>query len=112
VKISNSNPLIKQITKAAFPEYRGRKFRLEYAERVNMASYWSGGSRDTFVVVRLSDCKALTVPPQSAFDPHLGVDDYAIPAGFVVVCHSYFCGSDVGITIYARRDGILLLETV
>jgi predicted DNA-binding protein (UPF0251 family) len=90
----------KRIFKLAFPSYNGKKFKLRGTEIINMASYWDGGSRDYYVVVRI-DGATLTVPQQSAFDkPVAGVTEFSIPEGFAVVEHSIFCGKDMGLTLH------------
>ena len=93
--------MLKSIAKAAFPDYRGRKFYLEANETLDVRSYWDGGSRDYFTFVRLADMKMLAMPPQSAYDRQIGGSEHApIPAGFVCVERSYFCGKDAGITFH------------
>jgi len=93
---------VKQIVAAAFPAYRGRRFALAVQDKINVKSYWDGGSRDYFVFVRLDDLAILTMPPQSDFDKQIaGAEDAPIPEGFVCVEHSIFCGKDHGITIHA-----------
>ena len=42
---SRSNPAIKTILAATFPEYRGRKIRIKAATEYQMGDYWDGGSR-------------------------------------------------------------------
>ena len=107
----NKDHLVKRVCQAAYPNYRGRTIKINYTESVNMASYWDGGSRDYFEIVRLSDCQCMSIPAQSAFDIRLeGVDNFTIPEGFVVVEHSIFCGKDLGLTIHARPDGSLTLD--
>src|SRR5438128_1670670 len=56
--------LVKRIASAAFPEYKGRQFKIRVATHsLNCASYWDGGSRSYFVFVRLADMKASTQAP-------------------------------------------------
>jgi hypothetical protein len=90
------------LCKAAFPAYHGRKFGIQVqTEPLNMSDSWQGGSRDIFKLVRLADLAVVPVPAQSAFDrPVRGLNATALPAGIVAVCHSIFCGKDLGITVY------------
>jgi len=55
--------LVKQVANVAFPDYNGRKFKVEVAHTpLNMASYWSGGSRDYWCVVDLAQMQVVSVP--------------------------------------------------
>lgn len=97
------NGLLGRIADTAFPDYRGRKFRLRASETVDVRSYWDGGSRSYFAFVRASDLKTLPIPAQSAFDPQLqGADRAPVPSGFVLVEHVYFCGKDHGLTFHVN----------
>lgn len=89
------------IVAAAYPSYRGRKFRITISDDpIDVRSYWDGGSRDYFVFVDLSTMRAAEVPTQSAFDPKInGAQSVKLPDGFACVEHSIFCGKDAGITI-------------
>jgi hypothetical protein len=109
--ISPKDEKVNRVIRAAFPDYNGNKCRVEFTESsVNMSSYWDGGTRSYFAIVRLSDCQVMSIPQQSAYDKQLrGVDSFDIPAGFVVVEHIIFCGKDMGLKIHARADGSNLL---
>ena len=97
---------VKQVANVAFPDYNGRKFKVEIANTpLNMASYWSGGSRDYWSVVKLDEMKVVEVPQQSAFDrPIDGIERVKLPAGFVAVKHTIFCGKDLGLTFYVPAE--------
>jgi hypothetical protein len=100
---------VKRIAGAAFPDYRGRTFRIRpVTGPIDVRSYWDGGSRSYFVFVRLADMRASReVPAQSAFDPPLaGAESVPLPAGVVCVEHQIFCGKDMGIVIHARPDDL------
>lgn len=97
------------LRKAAFPAYNGRKYRLTVTDTplTSMLSYWSGGSRDYWVIVDLATMRAATVPENgSGFVPDLNnVESAMLPRpGFAVVCHSIFCGKDTGLTFYLHPD--------
>ena len=89
------------IVRAAYPGYRGRKFKIEVSDNpIDVRSYWNGGSRDYFVFVDLRSMRAAAMPAQSAFDPKIaGAESVKLPADFACVQHSIFCGKDSGITI-------------
>jgi hypothetical protein len=86
--------------------YSGRKFKLEISDRpINVKSYWSGGSREYYHFVSLSDKKRVDVPAQSAFDHQIaGADNVTLPAGICCVQHTIFCGKDLGLTFIVRPD--------
>jgi len=100
-----------RIINAAFPGYRGKKVQVKVVEHpINTRSYWDGGSRDYFTFVNLATYESMAVPAQSAFDPKIqGADAVRLPAGFVCVRHSIFCGKDTGITIMVHPDNAPLL---
>ncbi len=98
---------------SAFPGYKGREIRLEVHSKGGMClrSCWAGGSRDTFVVVRLADMKHVSIPENgsgfSAIDRRYGPAGLPLelPApGFAIVEHSIFCGKDVGLRVHIHRD--------
>jgi hypothetical protein len=102
-KLTRLDPFTQQVARAAFPNYRGRKFYLEARETVNVKSYWDGGSRDFFTFVRLADLATLSMPPQSYFDPAIpGADHAPIPPGFVCVQNRILCGKPAGLTFYVN----------
>lgn len=105
--------LVKQVADVAFPDYNGRKFKVEIAKTpLNMASYWSGGSRDYWAVVKLDEMKVVSVPAQSAFDrPIDGIERVNLPAGFVAVKHTIFCGKDLGLTFYVSPESSPMFVT-
>lgn len=98
---------IRSIVSATFPDYRGRKFRLNVSDSpLNVRSSWDGGSRSYYRFLNLATLQAsCEVPAQSAFDrPISGADAVVLPDGFACVEHSIFCGNDTGITIHIRPE--------
>ena len=88
------------------------KFQVEGRERYTIpsdAGVWSGGTRNTYSIVRLADGSAITPP---------GVDHGAAPwdkrqdievtlePEFAVLKHSMFCGKDMGLTFYVHPSNI------
>jgi len=101
---------ISRILDASFPTYKGRKFRLDVCKSVCFHDLnWSGGSRNQYALVRLSDlsggCAAELNSPAPWNNPTEGAS-VPMSAGFVVVRHSMFCGKDTGITVHAHPDDI------
>ena len=103
---------LRDFAKRFFPGYRGRKFKLRIDPGgMSLVSCWSGGSRDSFVVVRLEDMQAVPIPENgsgfSAVDRQYGAKGLPVklPApGFAVIEHSIFCGKDVGLTVHLHPD--------
>lgn len=100
------HPEVKAIAKAAFPEYKGRKFYVEVAnpEHVyNLNSNWCGGSRDFFAFVNLDDINMKAQVPQNGtmFDTgrSITLPNPGIPVNCALVRHTIFCGHDLGITV-------------
>lgn len=100
----DATPEIKAMAQNAFPDYAGRKFKLNNYGSVNLASYWSGGSRDYFVVLSLDNGRALPVPQNGTMFDGPNFERFDIPPGYLVVEHSIFNGRDSGITFYVNPE--------
>ncbi len=106
----------RDIAKAAFPKWRGRKLHVERVESVTLSgTYWDGGSKSTFVAVELSTLR--TSPADARLgDPNVfgGRGDdrptIEIPAGFAIVEHVIFRGKDLGCRVYMAPEGAALEE--
>ena len=93
---------VEAIVSAAFPSYRGRKFRVQPAESVTLGdTFWDGGSRSQYTAVRLADGLASAA---NVGQPWSGVEGKSVPVppGVVIVEHSIFCGKDCGLRIYVH----------
>jgi hypothetical protein len=102
-----NDPEVKALAKRAFPDYTGRKFRVEVVNHsIDVRSYWDGGSREYFKFVRLDGQKGeIVIPPQSAYDKTVnGADAVTLVPGLVCVSHIYFCGKDLGLCVYIHPD--------
>jgi len=89
--------------------YSGRKFKAEVTTRVTIhsdAGTWSGGSRDTYSLVRLADGKELpaTDTMSSPWDRSRQDQTINLEPGIVAVRHSMFQGNDMGLTFYVHPD--------
>lgn len=120
-KLSLRDPLVANIVRRTFPTYRGRKFQLRVhdAGGISLTSYWSGGSRSWFQVLRLEDFQTVTIPENGSgftrIDAQFGPAGLplSLPApGFAVVEHCHFCGKDLGIRIHVHRDNAAKLLAV
>lgn len=101
----------RDIAKAAFPGWKGRKLRVERRETVTLSgTYWSGGSKNEFVAVELATMR--TSPADARLgDPNAfgGIGDscptIGIPVGFAIVEHVIFRGKDLGCRVYMAPEG-------
>jgi hypothetical protein len=98
IHLTGAEPLVREIVRAAFPDYKGRKFRLETRERTHVHSSWEGGSRDDYAVVRLATAERLGVVADTTFIP-TGATEVDVPPDVAIVRHAIYCGRDAGITI-------------
>lgn len=105
--IDKPDAFLKKIVKATFPGYKGRKFQLSTDIPTNLDSYWSGGSKDSYAFYCLGTGKAADVHTNHPFfeagQPR-ELDE--LPRGIIIVKHTYFCGKDLGITIYANQEDL------
>jgi len=91
-----------QILKATYPNYGGRKIKVEFSNKVYFYdTNWGGGSRNTYVAVR-SDGKSAKLNVPAPWVNIVEGTSVELPADVLIVEHSIFCGKDCGITIYAN----------
>ena len=100
-------PEVRAAKQATFPGYNGHKYQVRLgSSTVNVADYWSGGSRSFFAVVAWNSAagaftEAMHIPQQSAFDRKLpGAEAVKLLPGIIVVEHQIFCGKDMGLTFH------------
>lgn len=101
VTLSRSNPVVKRLLAATFPNYRGRKLRAVAVapdRPLYFDLHWSGGSRDVIRLVRVADGAIGTPRVPAWYSGHDGA--VVVPAGHLLVVHSHFVGVDAGITVY------------
>lgn len=98
-------PETKALVKRAFPDYNGRHIKvLPFQPPMNLTSYWSGGMRDYFVAVQLTDGKTASVPENGTpFTPTVG-ELNELPENTVLVMHHY--GPYEYCAIYVRPDNM------
>jgi hypothetical protein len=85
--------------------YSGKQFSAIVSDNVNIpscAGLWDGGSRDTYKIVRLADGKEIEGSDNMSapWDKNRADRIVKLEPGFAVVCHSIFCGKDMGLTFY------------
>ena len=92
---------VKDILAATFPEYQGRKFRVEFAPTVSFYdTNWGGGSRNVYVAVG-SDGRTVRLNVPAPWVNTVEGTTMEMPQNILIVKHTIFCGKDLGITIYA-----------
>lgn len=90
------------IIERAFPEYNGRKIKVEFTEKMYFHDLnWHGGTHADYVVLRSDGTTRYleAVAPWREAREGACVD---LPPNVIVVRHYYFCGKDDGLTIYAH----------
>lgn len=100
IKVSKAD--IRPILAASFPQYSGRKFAIEPAERVTLHDLnWGGGTRNEYIAVRFdgSSSRLVSAAPWVEYREGVTVE---LPKDTLIVQHTDFCGHDLGIRIYAH----------
>lgn len=104
--LSRTNPLVKRLLAATFPTYRGRKIKARlWRGPMRLQNYWDGGTRSYYVAVRINDGAVSDFGTDNPFmrSAHEPVD---LPVGVILVEHTYFCGKDTGLTVWARQESL------
>lgn len=104
----------RRIIKDCYPEYTGKKVKISTDIPTELRSYWDGGSRNYYVIYCLADGRTLSVGSNHPmFEENNSSILLGLPTGYVIVSHSFYCGKDIGITIYANKaDLVPLLSEV
>jgi len=91
------------ILKAAGSNYTGRKISVTFANKVSFYdTNWGGGTRNQYTAINMNTSRASTFyAPAPWINPVEG-QSIELPENILVIEHSYFCGRDMGITIYAH----------
>ena len=102
--LSRSNPTVKKLLAATFPDYNGRKINVvAFDKPLNLDLFWDGGTCDKVALIDLTNRRIakLVVPSPWAKG---AVDPVDCPPNALLVVRSWFCGTDLGITVYVRPD--------
>ena len=102
----SNHPEVIALAQRAYPDYRGHTYRVEVKERINVRSYWDGGTRSYFKFMRLDGSSdSVEIPAQSAFDAKIeGAESVPLVPGLTCVEHVYFCGKDAGIRVHVHPE--------
>jgi hypothetical protein len=111
INLSITDPLVRRIVRATYPDYRGRKIALvSQSYPLNVKSYWEGGSRSYFTFLRLDTFAVASMPAQSGFDTQIqGAESVTLPENVACIEHCYFCGKDLGIRIHVNPVNVAKL---
>jgi hypothetical protein len=105
-KVTAAHPAAKA-ARAAFPEYRGRKFTVETATSVELYdTAWDGGTRNEYRAVAI-DGRTAQVSDHHTHPMLLPQTTVELTRQTALVKRSHFCGRDMGLTIYVH-PGVLL----
>lgn len=105
--LSRSDPLVKRLIAASFPNYRGRKIKAVVTDdALALDLSWSGGTVDKVVLLTPNGSGTLVVPSPWARGAN---DPVAVPPGAILAVHSYFVGVDAGLTFYFNPAAALPL---
>jgi hypothetical protein len=102
-KIKVTKKEIKPILEASFPDYTGKKFTVEFAEKITFYDLnWDGGTKNEYCAVNF-ESESKHLPDNFApWNNPIEGKTVIIPVDVLIVEHSYFCGHDMGIRIYAN----------
>jgi len=93
---------IRPIVMATFPSYKGRTFEVTPTTHVTLSNLnWCGGTKSTYKALSF-DGETVTLMPVAPWEEYREGLKLQLPTNVVLVRHCYFCGADLGITVYAH----------
>jgi len=102
---------VKDLAKAIYSDYNGRKFHIQKQESYQPSNYWDGGSRTYSVAIDFRGQRVLMPTHESTVPWNKQAhDSFEIPQGVGILEHTYFCGKDMGITLVIHPNQTLSLE--
>lgn len=98
--------------KIAFPDYTGRKFRVEYSEKITLHDLnWGDGTRNWYTVLEIETGLKKNVSVVAPYFEKKEGQTVEIKPGYMVVCYSEFCGHVMGLTFHIHpQDAPKFLE--
>jgi hypothetical protein len=94
---------VKDILDVTFARYKGRKFSVEFSDKIWIDRIGGGGSRDDIMIACHDGNRWIAKAPEvSKLTAPCGY--LAINKDLVYVVHSMFCGHDVGIRFYIHPE--------
>ena len=102
-QIKANKAQVRAILDATFPEYRGRKFKVEFTETVTFHdTNWAGGTKNTYVAITSYGRGIARLNVPAPWCNTVEGETRELPLEVLIVKHCIFCGKDLGITIYAH----------
>lgn len=103
--VDKPDAFLKEIVARTFSGYTGKKIQISNQIPSELRSYWDGGSKTSYCFFNLSTKESQMVGTNHPFfEPDKPSHLESLPIGFVLVSHSFFCGKDMGITIYVNEE--------
>lgn len=102
--IKLTSKVARPITDQVFPDYKGRKFSVDFTNSVTFFdTNWGGGTRNKYAAIGRDGQKGTFTAPAPWVNPLEGQTIELTP-DVIIVEWSIFCGKDLGLTIYAHPD--------
>lgn len=80
-----------------FPDYNGRHFKAEFTPSITLYNtLWDGGSKNEYAAVNMAGVSHA----MPTFSEHGIGQKVEVEAGTAIVMRMWFCGRDIGVTIY------------
>lgn len=98
---------VKDLAELAFPAYKGKKFKIVTIDGpVHLENYWSDGSMKDWAFIKMPEMQVASLPVQNPMrrETHQSVE---IPRDLIGVCHTIFCGKDMGLSFYLHPENIV-----
>lgn len=85
-----------------FSEYRGRKFAIKFVDRITFSNTnWGGGTKNEYAAVKSNGARVFLDAPAPWENPVEGAT-LEMPPDVLIVMRSWFCGREMGCTIFAH----------
>lgn len=102
---TNDNEALR-IARTAFPQFTGKSVEVEeFKGPMRLDSYWSGGSRDYYVLVNLETYKVAEVPENGSGFIDKTYQMSELPQNLAVV--NYHIGIHKSVTIYVNKENMI-----
>lgn len=105
IEIPTSDPAIRKILQASFPDFKGKSVTVQTCEAVEFyGTLWDSGNKRSYVAVHLYDMRGVTIPDAPYAQRSARHENpQPLAAGIVVVCHVH-AGLREYVQIYCRPD--------
>ena len=104
--ISVPRKQVEKIIDLTYPDYKGRKICIEFTDKVDFYdTNWSGGTRNYYTALGLDENMELLArqfTPRAPWNNVVEGKTVSLPINALIVMRTFFCGKDIGITIYVN----------